>query len=197
MKESKIMIIAKKREKFPEIHFSHLSDRFRSLTGFLPGKTQMAAQARRILAFLAVTLLLSTMISLFWGFREFAPPFDTGPTQEAAMPKIWQFVSLQAMILGAGLVMILWIGSKLIRRIENMQDSVLHMKHMDGLLPICSHCKKVRLEGAERTRQDSWIAIEKYIQDHTDATFTHGLCPHCAHELYPTIFRTERARSMK
>ncbi len=154
----------------------------------------LATQARRILVYSAVTLLVSTLLSLFWGYRELVYQFATGPMQQAAMPRLWQFVSLQAIVLGAGLGFVVWVGNKLIRRIEIMQDSIEHMKHMDGLLPICSHCKKVRLEGAERTRQDSWIAIEKYVQDHTDATFTHGLCPHCAHELYPTIFRNEQVQ---
>ena len=191
MRKSRIMISAKMREKYPVFRFSHFEDLLR----FLTRRTQTAILVRRTLAVIAVTLLLSAMLSLFWTFREIALPLATGAMQDAAIPKLWQFVSLQALILGLGLGMILWVGGKLISRIESMQDSILNIKHMEGLLPICSHCKKVRLEGAERTRQDSWIAIEKYIQDHTDATFTHGLCPHCAHELYPTIFRTEQARS--
>lgn len=65
---------------------------------------------------------------------------------------------------------------------------ILQAKHLEGLLHICAQCKKVRLEGVESTRQDSWIAIEQYIEDHTDAEFSHGLCPDCAHQLYPTIF---------
>ncbi len=187
----------KKREKIPEIRFSHLSNRVRFLVRFLRGSVQTATQARRILVFLAVTIILSSMLSLFWGLHEFRFLFATAPTQQAAIPRLWEFVSIQAIILVAGLGVVLWIGRKLIRRLEIMQNSVQHEKHMEGLLPICSHCKKVRLEGAERTRQDSWIAIESYIQEHTDATFTHGLCPHCAHELYPTIFRTEQARSSR
>jgi hypothetical protein len=36
--------------------------------------------------------------------------------------------------------------------------------------------------------QESWVAIENYIEERTDAEFTHGLCPQCCHELYPELF---------
>ena len=50
---------------------------------------------------------------------------------------------------------------------------------IDGLLPICAHCKKIRED------DDSWVSIEKYISDHSEAEFSHGLCPDCVKELYP------------
>jgi hypothetical protein len=45
-----------------------------------------------------------------------------------------------------------------------------------GLLPICSYCKKIRSD------TNVWDRIEKYISEHSDATFTHGICPECAKE---------------
>lgn len=45
---------------------------------------------------------------------------------------------------------------------------------LEGLLPICSHCKRIRDQNEE------WQVLEKYIQDRTPTTFTHGICPECA-----------------
>ena len=49
---------------------------------------------------------------------------------------------------------------------------------MRGLLPICASCKKVREKGG------GWRQIESYIRDHSEAEFSHGLCPECARKLY-------------
>ena len=54
------------------------------------------------------------------------------------------------------------------------------IRHLEGLLPICASCKKIR------DRHGSWVQIEGYIRDHSDAEFSHSLCPACANILYPT-----------
>lgn len=95
-------------------------------------------------------------------------------------------VHLVFFALGFGVIIL--IGRKLKRMIDTLQDSITRIKRLDGFLPICAQCKKVRLEGADQTRQESWIAIERFIEDRTNAEFTHGLCPGCAQELYPTLF---------
>jgi hypothetical protein len=56
------------------------------------------------------------------------------------------------------------------------------MKYLEGLLPICSSCKKIRDE------QGKWQQIEAYIHKRSEIRFSHGLCPHCAIKLYPDVF---------
>lgn len=51
-------------------------------------------------------------------------------------------------------------------------------KILEGLLPICSRCKKIKDNGGE------WNELEKYIEKHSDALFTHCLCPECENDLY-------------
>ena len=51
------------------------------------------------------------------------------------------------------------------------------IKHLEGLLPICASCKKIR------DRHGNWVQIEGYIRDHTDAEFSHSYCPGCAKKL--------------
>jgi hypothetical protein len=49
---------------------------------------------------------------------------------------------------------------------------------LSGLLPICSFCKKIRDES------DQWQQVEQYVAEHSDASFTHGVCPECAEKYY-------------
>lgn len=53
------------------------------------------------------------------------------------------------------------------------------IRTLEGLLPICSHCHKIRDEGQE------WRPLESYIQARSKASFSHGICPDCLHRLYP------------
>lgn len=72
------------------------------------------------------------------------------------------------------------LGRSLLRRIRDLQEASRHIKRLEGLLPICSGCKRVRTEGADPRAQSSWEPIERFIHDRTDADFTHGYCPECA-----------------
>jgi hypothetical protein len=61
------------------------------------------------------------------------------------------------------------------------------VKTLSGLLPICSSCKKIRDD------RGYWNRLEIYLQAHSDARLTHGICPECADQLYPEIFRDKHA----
>jgi len=56
---------------------------------------------------------------------------------------------------------------------EDLKKALAEVKQLQGLLPICSCCKKVRDD------QNYWHLIDSYLSKHTDVTFTHGLCPDC------------------
>jgi hypothetical protein len=61
----------------------------------------------------------------------------------------------------------------------HLERLLAEVKTLGGLLPICSHCKKVRDD------KGYWNQIEAYLNEHTDAEFTHGICPDCAREVFP------------
>ena len=63
--------------------------------------------------------------------------------------------------------------------IADLQEAVSQIKRLSGLLPICSNCKKIRDDAGY------WSQVEEYITKHSDATFSHGICPSCLKELYP------------
>ncbi len=60
------------------------------------------------------------------------------------------------------------------RLIAQLEEALSKVKTLSGLLPICSACKKIRDD------QGYWSQVEGYIQEHTDARFTHSYCPDCA-----------------
>ncbi|MBP8975642.1 MAG: PAS domain-containing protein [Bacteroidetes bacterium] len=63
--------------------------------------------------------------------------------------------------------------------IDELQHALASVKTLNGLLPICANCKKIRDD------KGYWQAVENYVMNHSDATFTHGLCPECQKLLYP------------
>jgi hypothetical protein len=72
------------------------------------------------------------------------------------------------------------------RLIQQLQEALAQVKTLRGLLPICASCKKVRDD------RGYWSQIETYIGNHSEAEFTHGICPECAKKLYPVYFEQER-----
>lgn len=66
-----------------------------------------------------------------------------------------------------------------LQRVEaDLRASVEEVRTLRGIIPICATCKKVR-EGAD------WTRIDAYVQQHTEAQFSHGICPECLDQLYP------------
>ena len=63
--------------------------------------------------------------------------------------------------------------AQLARRVEDLEHALAEVKQLRGLLPICSYCKRIR-EGDDYKR-----SIEAYLADHSDAQFSHGVCPDC------------------
>jgi phosphoserine phosphatase RsbU/P len=69
------------------------------------------------------------------------------------------------------------LRTRLEENIRKLDDALSNVKRLQGLLPICSYCKKIR-DGA-----NYWHRVEQYIEERTDAEFTHGVCPDCFQEV--------------
>lgn len=67
--------------------------------------------------------------------------------------------------------------------IEKLQHALEEIKTLKGILPICMHCNKIRDE------KGSWSRVEAYITNHSDAEFSHGVCPECLVKFYPEYVR--------
>lgn len=68
---------------------------------------------------------------------------------------------------------VLELQGNLAARVSELEASLSQIKQLQGLLPICSYCKKIRDE------QDYWHRVESYISEHTEVIFSHGICPEC------------------
>jgi hypothetical protein len=66
--------------------------------------------------------------------------------------------------------------------IDALKLALVHVKRLSGLLPICASCKRIRDD------QGYWQQLEAYLSEHTEAQFSHGICPDCAKRLYPDFF---------
>lgn len=69
--------------------------------------------------------------------------------------------------------------------IADLEKALLEVKKLSGLLPICAGCKKIRDE------HDQWHQIEDYIHSHSEADFSHGICPDCSRRLYPELYKNK------
>ncbi|NOY53308.1 MAG: DUF3365 domain-containing protein [Deltaproteobacteria bacterium] len=111
--------------------------------------------------------------------------FSYTPFGRAMRGAFRRITLVHVLFLFLGLGIIFLLGRKIIRRIEELQDTMDRIKKLEGLLPICSGCKKIRLAESEEMDRKSWVPIEEYIGQRTDAEFSHGLCPDCLKKLYP------------
>ena len=72
---------------------------------------------------------------------------------------------------------------KLYRRFVALEN--IMVDSIGGYIPICSSCKKIR------TSKGTWLSIDRYLMNHTEHEFSHGICPECREELYPEVFQQE------
>ncbi len=73
---------------------------------------------------------------------------------------------------------IIELQDSLHRNITDLQEALTHVKTLQGILPICMHCHKIR------TDDQAWQRLEAYIEVNSDAKFSHGLCPECMEKHY-------------
>jgi hypothetical protein len=64
-------------------------------------------------------------------------------------------------------------------KISRLEEALARISQLEGILPICMYCKRIRLEGADPRQHDSWVVIENYLTHRTQAMFSHGICPFC------------------
>ena len=77
------------------------------------------------------------------------------------------------------------LQSNLADRVKELEDALFQVNQLQGLLPICSYCKSIRDD------QNYWQKVENYIAQHSEAQFTHSICPDCLEKaVVPQLNRT-------
>jgi AmiR/NasT family two-component response regulator len=77
------------------------------------------------------------------------------------------------------------LNVELERHNQDLQAALAKVKQLSGLLPICANCKKIRND------QGYWQDVAVYVRDHSEADFSHGICPDCMKKLYPEYYESE------
>jgi hypothetical protein len=72
-----------------------------------------------------------------------------------------------------------------LRAIKELQQTLEKVKTLQGLIPICSNCHSIRDD------KGFWNRLEAYIQKHSGAEFSHGICPACKKKLSPDLYPEE------
>jgi integral membrane sensor domain MASE1 len=116
---------------------------------------------------IATGMFILSVIAI-WGTMNGYGPFAWGSPGDALL-SLQVFMGFTATI---GLVASA-VVSRQRRLSEHLQESLDHLRTLKGLLPICAWCKKIRND------LGYWEEVEFYISEHSDATFTHGICPTC------------------
>lgn len=78
-------------------------------------------------------------------------------------------------------VQMLELQRALADRVKELEEALSQVKQLQGLLPICSYCKKIRDE------QNYWQRVESYLSEHSEVVFSHGICPDC----YTTVVKPQ------
>ena len=79
-----------------------------------------------------------------------------------------------------------------VRHLNRALDTI---KTLEGILPICSHCKKVRKPDGNPGNPESWQSVESYVTERTSSRFSHGICPDCMVTHYGDLMRKNGAAS--
>jgi ABC-type multidrug transport system fused ATPase/permease subunit len=95
--------------------------------------------------------------------------------------------SLAIILIALGAALFLGITNPLIQRlhqtVNKLQTALAEVKTLRGILPICSFCKKIRDD------EGAWNQVEAYVQKHSEANFSHGICPDCLQVHYPEQYK--------
>jgi response regulator RpfG family c-di-GMP phosphodiesterase len=136
-------------------------------------------------------------------FRYLTKPIDSSELQDALQSAVdFYLMHKDRAALAAGLrdknrryhqalMRLVDAGKRRKELLEELQAAMERIKQLRGLLPICASCKKIRDE------KGLWHEIELYVRDHSEADFSHGICPACMKKYYPDYYERTQARRMK
>ena len=110
---------------------------------------------------------------------------DSGADDYVTKPYVWDELKAR---LHVG-ERVLALQTKLAKCILELNDALEHIKTLQGILPICMHCHRIRDDA------ESWQQLESYIEHHSGAEFSHSLCPECLESHYPAKAPPSRSAS--
>ncbi len=83
---------------------------------------------------------------------------------------------------------VLELQKSLADRVRELEDAMTQVRQLQGLLPICSYCKKIR------DQQNYWQRVDSYLSEHSDVQFSHGICPDCYDQVIEPQLELSRSK---
>ena len=118
-------------------------------------------------------------------------PYD--PFDQSARRSERREIISHLLALGVALGILFFLGRKIVGLTQSLQETQRKVRTLEGILPMCMNCKKIRKEGAAATDQAGWVPVADYLRDHSESEVSHGICPECMEKLYgPGGSLTER-----
>jgi sigma-B regulation protein RsbU (phosphoserine phosphatase) len=84
---------------------------------------------------------------------------------------------------------VIQLEKTLLQKNQELSQALAQVKQLKGIVPICMHCKKIRND------ENYWQQVEEYVAEHTEADFSHSICPECLEEYYPDYAKKKKARA--
>ena len=149
---------------------------------------------RKLIEVKSIFIWIGVVLGIIWWMFESAMDaylFERGAYVLQVLPsdgmEIWMRSAAAVLLIGFGIFVQFVFNQKTRAEAEKenlineLQASIAEINILQGLIPICAHCKKIRDD------KGFWQQLEKYIQDRSEAEFSHGICPDCTEELYPGV----------
>jgi hypothetical protein len=135
----------------------------------------------RIVTFVTVLVVVAAMVI---GYQLTA-------AAEAPWPEFIDRVQAVAVVclLAIFLIHRIYVVRQRNQAVTELTETLQRLKLLHGMLPICSSCKKIK------TNHGEWTQLESYIQSHSEAEFTHGICNDCAELMYGQFLADEEAKA--
>jgi hypothetical protein len=120
----------------------------------------------------------------FW-FEDFTYGFLNIDHEPEDLTERVEYIVTSSVFVLIALIVPLWIIIKDVSRLEKttvrLQGALDNIRTLEGLLPMCANCKNIRDDDGY------WQQVEVYIRNHSEAEFSHSICPSCAQKLYPEL----------
>ena len=110
--------------------------------------------------------------------------FPYAPFERSIRTAERRAIARHAIFFATAVSILFFLGLRIMKLAGSLEESRRQVRTLEGILPMCASCKKIRKEGAKTTDPGAWVAVDSYITDHSEATFSHGICPECAKTLY-------------
>ncbi len=113
--------------------------------------------------------------------------FSFAPYEESAAVAVRKAVLTHIFFSGIVLAVLFFFGRRIVELVSSLNEARGEIRNLEGILPICSYCKKIRREGADPEDPSGWVPVDAYITDRSDARFSHGICPDCLKKHYGKV----------